>query len=336
MGTVSARLTLLLSVVLWAWTMAAYPASAKPNIIVIMTDDMGFSDLGCYGSEIETPTLDGLAGDGLRFTQFYNTSRCCPTRASLLTGLYAHQAGMGGSTGDEGKTNPGYRGRLMERCVTIAEALRPAGYVTIQTGKWHVGDRKKAWWPLGRGFDHCYSCPGGGGFYFRPSAFIRPRRVIRGNEVLYSVEKDPPDGWYATDAYTDEGLAYIREAVGNGRPFFWYLAYNAPHYPLKAKPQDIAKYRGRYKSTGWDVIRKQRHERLIQQGIIDPMWRLSPRPANVPAWEEPPHREALPAPSQRSGLGYAERQAEGRAGSAHGYLRGYDRLRGPECRQGCP
>ncbi len=256
---------------------------AKPNIIIILTDDMGFSDVGCFGSEIETPNLDRLAERGVRFTQFYNTARCCPTRASLLTGLYAHQAGMGGMTGDAGPANPGYRGRLTERCVTIAEVLGPAGYRTIQTGKWHVGEQRPGW-PLQRGFDRFYGCPGGGGFYFRPSAFIRPRRVVRGNDVLYSPEVDPPEGWYATDAYTDEGLAYVREAVEAGKPFFWYLAYNAPHYPLKAKPEDIAKYRGRYK-VGWDTVRRQRHQRLVELGIIDPNWPLSPRPRKVPAWD---------------------------------------------------
>ena len=256
----------------------------RPNIVLIMTDDMGYSDLGCFGSEIETPNLDGLAAKGLRFTQFYNTSRCCPTRASLLTGLYAHQAGVGSMMGDKGPKHPGYRGRLMERCVTIAEVLGPAGYRAIQTGKWHVGDKKKEWWPLGRGFHRTFGSPAGGGFYFRPSGFRLPRFVVRNHEVVYTMEKDPPEGWYTTDAYTDEGLAFVREAVKEKKPFFWYCAYNAPHYPLKAKPEDIAKYRGRYK-VGWDVIRRQRHDRLVKAGIIDPKWKLSPRPDKIPAWD---------------------------------------------------
>ncbi len=262
----------------------ASPKAEAPNIIIIMTDDMGFSDLGCYGGEIETPNLDGLARQGLRFTQFYNAGRCCPTRASLLTGLYAHQAGVGAMMGDAGPQNPGYRGRLMERCVTIAEVLAPTGYRTIQTGKWHVGDAEKSWWPLGRGFDRCYGSPAGGGFYFRPSAFKSPRQVVRGNEVLYSQTQDPPEGWYTTDAYTDEGLEYVREAVEKKKPFFWYLAYNAPHFPLKAKPQDIAKYRGKYKA-GWDAVREQRYKRLVEMGIIEPGWKLSPRGEKVPDWD---------------------------------------------------
>ncbi|NWK55258.1 arylsulfatase [Verrucomicrobiaceae bacterium N1E253] len=266
-------------------TMASVlPKTDQPNIIIIMTDDMGFSDLGCYGSEIKTPHLDTLAHKGIRFTRFYNTGRCCPTRASLLTGLYQHQAGVGNMTNDAGPSKPGYRGRLMERCVTIAEVLGQGGYRTIQTGKWHVGDKKKEWLPSGRGFDRNYSCPQGGGFYFRPSAFKKERHVVRGNEVLYNKQKDPPEGWYATDAWTDEGLKYVREAVEEKKPFLWYLAHNAPHYPLKAKPEDIAKYRGKYK-IGWDAIRQQRYEKLIKLGIIDPKWKLSTREKGIPAWD---------------------------------------------------
>ncbi len=260
-------------------------ASEQPNVIVIMTDDMGYSDVGCYGSEIiRTPHLDGLAERGLRFSQFYNTSRCCPTRASLMTGLYAHQAGVGAMTGDAGPNHPGYRGRLMDRCVTIAEALQPAGYRTIMTGKWHLGDRKQAWWPPNRGFERSYFCPQGGGFYFRPSSWSN-RSIARGNEVLFDDRRDPPQGWYATDAFTDEGLAYVEEAVGEGKPFFWYLAYNAPHFPLQAKPDDIAKYRGRFKEVGWDKLRERRHQNLVELGMIDHRWPLSPRDRRVPAWD---------------------------------------------------
>jgi arylsulfatase len=263
----------------------AAPASkGKPNIVLIMTDDMGFSDLGCYGSEISTPNLDSLAAGGLRFTQFYNTGRCCPTRASLLTGLYPHQAGVGHMTRDRGPAHPGYRGRLTERCVTIAEVLGPAGYYTFTTGKWHVGAKEEAWRPLGRGFKHCYSCPQGGGFYFRTSMSRGKRQVVRDEEVLYDNKSDPPKSWYATDAWTDQGLKLMTEAAGQDKPFFWYLAFNAPHWPLKAKPNDIAKYRGRYK-IGWDEIRKRRHARLIKLGMIDKNWSLSPRGKGIPAWD---------------------------------------------------
>lgn len=261
---------------------SARSESPRPNIIIIMTDDMGFSDLGCFGSEIETPHLDSLAYSGLRFSQFYNFGKCCPTRAGLLTGLYSHQAGVGAMTRDE--KLPGYRGRLNENCVTIGEVLKPAGYRTIQTGKWHVGGKKKEWWPTRRGFDRCFGSPLGGGFYFRPSAFNKYREVVRDETVLYTPKIDPPEGWYTTDAYTDEGLAFVRDAVSEDKPFFWYLAYNAPHWPLRAKPEDIAKYRGKYQ-VGWDQIRQQRHQRLIELRIIDSKWQLSPRDSKVPAWE---------------------------------------------------
>ena len=265
-------------------THLSWADSERPNIIIIMTDDMGYSDLGCYGAEINTPNLDGLAKNGLRFTQFYNTGRCCPTRTSLLTGLYAHQAGMGGMTSDAGPNRPGYRGRIMKRAVTIGEALAPAGYHTIQTGKWHVGDKKKEWWPVNRGFQSGFSSPAGGGFYYRPSAFNQPRSIVRGEKVIYNQQIDPPKGFYTTDAYTEEGFPYVREAVKANKPFLWYLAYNAPHFPLKAKPEDIAKYRGKYKA-GWDEVRKKRHEKLIELGIIKSSWKLSPRSKNIPAWE---------------------------------------------------
>lgn len=257
---------------------------AKPNIIVIMTDDMGYSDLGCYGSEIETPNLDGLAGEGIRFSQFYNTSRCSPTRSSLMTGLYSHQAGMGLLTTDEGPQNPGYRGRLMERCVTIAEVLRPQGYENIITGKWHMGDARKEWWPLGRGFDRFYGCPQGGGFFFRPSSWKAERFVVRDNEIIYDKKTDPPEGWYATDAFTDEGIKYVEDSVEKEKPFFWYLAYNAPHFPLQAKPEDVEKYRGKY-LAGWDKIREERYQKLIKLGLIEESLKLSPRGKGIPAWE---------------------------------------------------
>ena len=258
-------------------------AADKPNVIIVMTDDMGYSDLGCFGSEIQTPNVDALAEKGLRFSQFYNFGKCCPTRAGLMTGLYSHLAGVGGMARDERLS--GYRGRLNHNCVTIGEALRPAGYSTIQTGKWHLGGAKKDWWPSRRGFDRVFGSPLGGGFYFRPSAFYSYREVVRNETVLYTPKKDPPKGWYTTDAYTDEGLAFVREAVDEETPFFWYLAYNAPHWPLRAKPEDIAKYRGKYR-IGWDKVRQQRHARLVELGLIESKWDLSPRDGTVPAWSK--------------------------------------------------
>jgi arylsulfatase A-like enzyme len=250
---------------------------SRPNIVIILVDDMGFSDLGCYGSEIPTPNLDRLAAGGLRFTQFYNTGRCCPTRASLLTGLYSHQAGVGHMVEDLGV--PGYRGFLNDRCVTIAEVLRDAGYFTAMTGKWHVGTPPDKW-PRQRGFDRFYGSESGG-FYFRPAG---GRMVISDDTVLYNAQNPPPEGWYSTDAWTDNAIKFVGEAVAAKKPFFLYLAHNAPHFPLQAPSEDIAKFRGKYKS-GWDKLREQRHAKQIQLGIVDEDWPLSPRPAEVKAWE---------------------------------------------------
>jgi len=253
----------------------------KPNIIVIMCDDMGYSDIGCYGSEIKTPNLDKLAANGLRFTQFYNTARCCPTRASILTGLYSHQAGVGHMTADYGQ--PGYIGRLNKKCLTIAEALKPAGYRTFVTGKWHVGAKETAWWPIQRGFDRFYGVPEGGGFYFEPTA---GRSIVLDNKVLHTKDGEPvPDGWYSTDAWTDHGIEFVEEALRRKEPFFWYLAHNAPHWPLQAADEDIAKYKGKY-LKGWDKLRAERHKRMIEMGIVKKDFALTPRDKQAPPWEE--------------------------------------------------
>lgn len=271
------KIALLLKLTFLTWS-----AAAKPNIILIMTDDMGYSDLGCFGSEIKTPHLDALASEGIRLSHFYNFGKCCPTRAGLMTGLYNHQAGVGDMTKDEG--HPGYRGHLTDRCRTIGEVLQTAGYQTIQTGKWHLGAKKKSWWPRQRGFHQMYGCPLGGGFYFRPSAFQNYREILRNETVLYTPTIDPPKKFYTTDAYTDEGLIFARQPIVEKKPFFWYLAYNAPHWPLRAKPKDIAKYRDTYQN-GWDQIRRNRHTRLLELGLIDEKWKLSPRGKQVPPWD---------------------------------------------------
>jgi len=256
-------------------------SAGKPNIIVIMCDDMGYSDIGCYGGEIRTPNLDRLAEDGLRFTQFYNTARCCPTRASLLTGLYSHQAGIGHMTSDYGV--PGYIGHLNKNCVTVAEALKPAGYRTFATGKWHVGAKDTNWWPLQRGFDRFYGVPEGGGFYFRPTA---GRSVVLDNEVIHTRQSGPmPEEWYSTDAWTDYGIRFIEEAVQRKEPFFFYLAHNAPHWPLQALEQDIAKYKGKY-MKGWDVMRAERHARMIKMGIVRKGWPITARDEKAQAWDQ--------------------------------------------------
>ena len=262
---------------------AAAPPDKRPNIVVILVDDMGFSDIGCYGSEIPTPNLDKLAATGLRFTQFYNTGRCCPTRAALLTGLYSHQAGMGHMTADRGED--GYRGDLNEHCVTIAEALRPAGYRTYMTGKWHVtkfvqpaDEAKKFNWPLQRGFDRYFGIIQGAADYYRPKPLTRDNQII-----------EPGEGFYTTDAFVDNAVRMI-DSGDQTKPFFLYVAFNAPHYPLMAPPEEIAKYRGKYK-IGWDELRKQRHAKQIELGIVDKKWALSPLPPAVHPWDAVPPAE---------------------------------------------
>ncbi|WP_231615809.1 arylsulfatase [Novipirellula artificiosorum] len=254
--------------------------SERPNIIVIMVDDMGFSDIGCYGSEIPTPNLDALATNGVRFSQFYNTGRCCPTRASLLTGLYSHQAGIGWMTADQGLD--GYRGRLNDHCVTIAEVLGSAGYFTAMTGKWHVGFEQGIT-PWGRGFDRSLNLPAGGLHFSNQTGskggtklFLNGQQVSRDDPMF-----DPP--WYGSDLWTEQGIRYIDEAIAEEKPFFWYLAHVAPHFPCMAPEETIAKYRGQY-MKGWDLLREERYRRQIESGLIDAHWNLEPRPEAIPAW----------------------------------------------------
>ena len=258
-----------------AGLLAARNTERRPNIVLIMADDMGFSDIGCYGSEIRTPNLDGLAARGIRFTQFYNTARCCPTRSSLLTGLYAHQAGVGHMVSDRGF--PAYQGYLNDRSVTIAEALRPAGYTTLMAGKWHVGEDRPHW-PVDRGFDRYFGLISGGSNYFR----LDPGRQMALDNQPYT---PPAEGFYMTDAFTDHALGFLDQAAAKTQPFFLYLAYTAPHWPLHALPEDIARYRGRYR-MGWDALRIARHRRMIELGLVDRRWPLTPRDSRAPAWGE--------------------------------------------------
>ncbi len=254
----------------------------RPNLVLIMVDDMGFSDLGCYGGEIDTPNLDRLARGGLRYTQCYNTARCCPTRASLLTGLYPHKTGMGFMTNlDAGK--PGYRGELSGQCVTIAEVLRSAGYATYMAGKWHVcrdflPEGPKHNWPRQRGFDRFFGTLIGVGSYWDPLTLTEENNST-----------SPKGDFYYTEAITDKAVEYIRGNPAE-KPFFCYVAYTAPHFPLHARQEVIRKYRGRF-ARGWDRLREQRRQRLVDLGIINPDWKLSPRDPSVPAWEQAKHRD---------------------------------------------
>lgn len=252
----------------------------KPNIIVILVDDMGFSDIGCYGSEIPTPNLDALASNGLRFTKFYNTSRSCPTRASLLTGLYSHQTGIGNMMKDEGQ--PGYRGHLNDQCVTIAEVLKTAGYFTAMSGKWHVGQDAGVT-PPSRGFDRSLNSPAGG-FYFSDAQGSNAKLYLNG-KFIENNDVQLPKNWYTTDLYTTFGLKFIDDAMAEKKPFYLHLCYNAPHFPLQAPAEDIAKFRGKYKQ-GWDQMRITRHNKQIDLGIVDHSWTITPRIDKIDAWNK--------------------------------------------------
>ena len=251
-------------------TRAVAGGAGRPNIVLILADDMGFADLGCYGSEIGTPNLDRMAAEGMQFTQFYNCARCCPTRASLLTGLYPHQAGVGHMT--DKRKPPAYQGYLNHHGVTIAEALKPAGYHTYMTGKWHVG-LDEGMWPVDRGFDEYFGILVGSASYFHPAGLAKNHERV-----------SPGDNFYTTDAFTDSALEMIKAGrAKDADPFFLYLAYNAPHWPLHAKEEDIAKYEDRYLS-GWDKLRPERHARQKELRVVDPRWELSPRDRATPPW----------------------------------------------------
>ncbi len=254
----------------------------RPNILIILADDLGFSDIGCFGGEIQTPNLDSLAANGLRLTQFYNSARCCPSRASLLTGLYPHQAGMGGMDVDSGER--GYRGRLLDECVTIPEVLRTAGYRTFMSGKWHLGKIG----PIARGFDEFFGMLHGFDSFWNAKSYTR---LPEGRPM-----RQYPEGkFYATDAIADHALDFLAESRKTpDKPFFLYLAFNAPHFPLHAPKDEIAKYVDVY-AKGWDWIREQRYARMKQMGLLDARWPLSPRSIIGP------NRVSTPA-------GYADQQ----------------------------
>ena len=249
----------------------------KPNIVLILADDMGFSDIGCYGSEIHTPNIDRLAENGVRFTQFYNNARCCPSRASLLTGLYPHQAGLGNMAGAK-KSAPGYTGELNNNCVTIAEVLKAGGYNTYMAGKWHVAnsvdgtDRHN--WPLNRGFDRFFGTIRGGGNYYNPLG-------------LFS-DDDPVEAdsnFYYTDRISDNSRKFILEHnKSKDNPFFLYVSYTSPHWPLHAPDSMILKYSGNY-NGGWDSLRVERLNRQIEMGIFPKGFVMSEGDPEVQAWD---------------------------------------------------
>jgi len=255
----------------------------RPNIVLILADDMGYSDIGCYGGELRTPNIDRLAAHGLRFTHFHNGARCCPSRASLLTGLYAQQAGVGDMMSDAGL--PGYRGDLNESCVTLAQVLKSAGYGTYACGKWHVTRffhaqslEEKHNWPRQRGFDRYFGTINGA------CSSFEPQTLTLDND---SAEDLVGEGFYYTNALGDHAVRFIGEHFDRdpGSPFFLYAAFTAPHWPLHAPEEDLARTRGRF-DAGWDELRRARYERQVAAGIVDPQWPLTERDARVPAWEE--------------------------------------------------
>lgn len=240
---------------------------SKPNIILILCDDMGFSDSGCYGGEIQTPNLDRMAKEGLRFTQFYNNAKCTTTRASILTGLYPRP------------------GLLTPQMVTTGEVLKQAGYQTALSGKWHLGSRTPRR-PIDRGFDEYYGLLDGCCNFFNPAQRDPP---YKGNRLRVFAHNEKrittfPKDYYTTDAFTDHAIATLKRFSKSEKPFFLHLCYTAPHYPLHAKPEDIKKYRGKY-LNGWDALRKARHQRQLDMGLLSPKWKLSGKDSRAREWE---------------------------------------------------
>ncbi|HEX6963117.1 MAG TPA: sulfatase-like hydrolase/transferase, partial [Lacipirellula sp.] len=259
----------------------------RPNIVVILADDLGFSDVGCYGSEIRTPNIDRLAAGGVRFRQFYNNGRCCPSRAALLTGRYPHQVGVGAMIDGYAKwirdaaDRPSYDDHLSKETPTVAELLQDAGYQTYMVGKWHLGDRPGEW-PVRRGFDRSFALVPGAMNYFGGES-TGPRAFMVEDDQHY---EPPHDGFFATDAFTDRAVEFLAESQQRDEPFFLYMAYNAPHWPLHAPPEDVEKYRGVY-DKGWQAVRDARYQRMIDMGVIDDSVQMAPMDrGDVKPWDE--------------------------------------------------
>jgi arylsulfatase len=239
---------------------AAFAADKRPNILLIMADDMGFSDIGCYGGEVQTPNIDRLAKEGLRFTQFYNNAKCTTTRSCLLSGMYPRNSGNA----------------IPMNIATVAEQMHAAGYQTGMSGKWHLGN-KAPQRPFDRGFEEYYGLMDGAVNYFNPAQADPPykdgkvRTFGHNDELIHEFPKD----FYTTDYFAKHTIETIQRFAKDTKPFFIHLAFNSPHYPLHAWPEDIAKYRGKYK-MGWEELRKQRYARQIAMGIMDSKWELSP------------------------------------------------------------
>ena len=267
-----------------AFAPRGHASGAKPNIILILADDMGFSDIGCFGSEVSTPNLDRMASRGMRVSQFYNNPRCCPSRASIMTGLYSQQAGMGMMVADHGRyPYPQYAGELSTQTLTIPEALKTAGYNTAMVGKWHLATENAEGrhdWPLQRGFDHFWGMIAGASVYYESP------HLFSGNDPL----PPPPANEYLTDLWAEHAASYVTDLAGQKHPFFLYAAFNAPHWPIQAPEELIRKYAKRY-AAGWDALREERHKKQMAMGIVSSKWALTPRDPRVPAWEQADNKD---------------------------------------------
>jgi arylsulfatase len=246
-----------------------------PNIIIILADDMGYSDPGFMGSEIQTPNLDKLAANGLLMTNFYNSGRCVPSRASLMTGLYSHQVGLGDMTSND--SLPAYQGYLNNQGATIAQMLKTAGYMNYAVGKWHLGEEQPECWPLQRGYDRFFGHQEGWGIYFYP--FLRDFiKIYEGNETV------PFDtsNFYYTDALNQKAVEYLQQHPAD-KPFFLYLAHSAPHAPLQAWEEDIARYRGKYRRN-FEEFRQNRLKKAQELSVLPEDIDLSPSDELVAEW----------------------------------------------------
>ena len=246
----------------------------RPNVLLVMVDDMGFSDLGCYGGEIDSPHIDSLAATGLRFSQFYNTGRCWSTRASLMTGLYPHEAGH--ASQDRKSPYRAYQGTSPDICPFVSELLKKGGYRTYHVGKWHLQGKDNLW-PLQRGFDRSYCVK-------RQDNFFNPVQILDEGKLVKRPGDTDPD-YYITDVFNARALQYLDEHFSRHgeQPFFLYLAHTAPHFPLQAPAKTVAKYRNTFR-VGWDAVRKSRESRLSEMGLIN--CELSARDPDVPAWAD--------------------------------------------------
>ena len=265
-----------------AFSQSNKATAKKPNVIVILTDDMGFSDIGCFGSEIKTPNIDKLAANGISFTHFYNTARCSPSRASLMTGLYPHQAGMG-FLSNYNFAEEGYVDDLSKKAVTMAEVFKQAGYATYMSGKWHLNKEKsipndRSNWPLQRGFDRFFGMLIGSGSFYDPGTLMSDNTFIA-----------PGKDFYLTHAITNNVVRFIDENPKD-KPFFFYIAYTAAHWPLQAPENEVQKYKGKY-DKGWDETRKNRFEKLKKLGIISNKAVLTARGVDIPEWKNEPMKD---------------------------------------------